>query len=205
MKKLSIAFISIALVMMSGMSRASNTPPAQGRCILTEATAPTIRGLKLGMTTYQLLAVFPGITKRIEMKEAIDKAKSVSSVEAVQLAFDPATDGDAQQFVGVDSVAAAVAGGRVVEFGLQYSGATWRTVDEWIAKLSEALKLPDSRDWGTGSNENPNKVLRCDGVEIEAAIQGGGASIRVTNSGYFKAFAEQGKAAEEKKRRDVKP
>jgi hypothetical protein len=205
MKKLCIAFISIASVMVSGVSPASNTISAQSRCALTEATSPTIRGLKLGMTTQQLLAVFPGITKRIEMKDAIDKAKSVGRVEAVQLAFDPAADGDAKQFVGVESVAATVAGGRVVEFGLQYGGATWRTVDEWIAKLSETLKLSDSRDWVTGSNENPNKVLRCDGVEIEAAIQGGGASIKVTNSGYFKAYSDQGKAAEEKKRRDVKP
>jgi hypothetical protein len=47
--------------------------------------------------------------------------------------------------------------------------------------------------------------LRCDGVEIEAALQGGGASIKVTNSGFFKTIAEQGKAAEEKKRRDVRP
>ncbi len=205
MNKLAIAFFVLAFVTLSASSQASNPYPAQTGCNLTEATAPRVRGLRLGMTTQQLLAVFPGITKKRDMKDAIEKAKSATGNEAVSLAFDPATDGDAQQFAGVVSVAAAVVKGRVVDFSIQYSGATWRTIDEWVAKVSEALKLPGKDAWATGSSEHPNKVLRCDGIEIEAGIQGSGASIRVTNTEYFKAIEEQGKAAEEKKRRDSKP
>lgn len=205
MNKFAVAFFALAFVTMSAISQASNTQPAQTRCNLTDATAPSVRGLRLGMTTQQLLAVFPGITKKKEMKEVIEKAKSATSAEAVYLGFDPATDGDAQQFAGVESVAAAVVKARVVDFSIQYGGATWRTIDEWVEKVSETLKLPGKNDWVTGLNEHPNKVLRCDGIEIEAGIQGGGASIRVTNTGYFKAIEEQGKAAEEKKRRDSKP
>ena len=74
-----------------------------------------------------------------------------------------------------------------------------------MAKVSETLKLPGKDAWVTGPSEHPNKVLRCDGIEIEAGIQGGTASIRVTNTSYFKFIEEQGKAAEDKKRREVKP
>lgn len=205
MNKFAVAFFALAFVTMSAISQASNPQPAQTRCNLTEATAPSVRGLRLGMTTQQLLAVFPDITKKKEMKDAIEKAKSATGLEAVYLGFDPATDGDAQQFAGVESVSAGLVRARVVDFTIQYIGATWRTIDEWVAKVSEALKLPGKGDWATGWSEYPNKVLRCDGIEIEAGIQGGGASMRVTNTGYLKAIEEQGKAAEEKKRRESKP
>jgi len=133
------------------------------------------------MSTQQLLALFPGVAKRKEMKDAIEKAKSATGPEAAYLGFEPATDGDAQQFAGIESVLAGVVKGRLVDFSVQYGGETWSSIDQWVAKLSESLKLPGKDSWVTGPNENPNKVLRCDGIEIEAAIQGGSASIRVTN------------------------
>jgi hypothetical protein len=156
------------------------------------------------MTTQQLLAVFPGITKKKEMKDAIEKAKSATGVEAMYLGFDPATDGDAQQFAGVVSVSAGLYRARVVDFSVQYVGATW-TVDSWIATLSEAFKLPSAQDWVLGPDEAPNKVLKCDGILIEAAIQGGSASIRIRNTEYLKETEERTKAADEKKRQEIKP
>lgn len=231
MNKLAIAFFALVLVTLSASSQASNPYPAQTRCNLTEATAPSVRGLRLGMTTQQLLAVFPSVMKKKEMKDAaekaqpatgsefvlpgiankkemdaIDKAKSATGNEAVYLGFDPASDGaDRQQFAGVTAVSAAVYKARVVDFGIQYDGATWRNIDEWVAKVSESLVLPGKDSWVTGPSEHPNKVLRCDGIEIEAGIQGGGSSIRVTNTAYFRAIEEQGRAAEDKKRQQVKP
>jgi hypothetical protein len=47
--------------------------------------------------------------------------------------------------------------------------------------------------------------LRCDGIEIEAAIQGGGGSVRLRNTEVFRGIEERAKAAEEKRRRDFKP
>jgi len=158
------------------------------------------------MTTPQLLALFPGAAKKKEMKDSIEKALSNTGGETVYLGFDPATDaGDPRQFTGVVGVSAAFYKAHVVDFSIQYGGATWRTIDEWVAKVSETLALPAKDSWVTGPSEHPNKVLRCDGVEIEAGIQGGAASIRVTNTSYFKFIEEQGRAAEDKKRREVKP
>ena len=205
MNKLAIAFVALAFVTISAVSQASNPRPARPKCNLTEATAPSVRGLKLGMSTQQLLALFPGSSKRREMKDAVEKAKAATGNEVAYLVFDPATDGDAQQFGGVDSVSAGLNKGRVIDLSIQYGGATWRDIDQWVAKLSEALKLQGAGDWTVGPSENPNKVLRCEGIEIEAAIQGGGSSIRIRNAEYVRADPERTSATEEKKRREIKP
>ena len=67
MNKLAIAFVALAFVTISTISQASNPQPALPKCNLTEATAPSVRGLRLGMSTQQLLALFPDSSKRKEM------------------------------------------------------------------------------------------------------------------------------------------
>ena len=204
MNKLNVTIVAITLVTISAVSQADNNSP-QARCTLTESTAPSIRGLRMGMSAQELLAVFPNITKKKELKDTIDQAKSATTSEPVYLGFDPAIDGDARQFTGVDSVSAGLYKARVVDISVQYSGGTWQTVDEWIAKLSETFKLPGARDWVVGQNEAPNKTLTCEGVTIEAAIQGGSASLRIRNSAYLREADERSKAAEERRRKEIKP
>ena len=205
MYKLAIASFAFLFVIVSGVSQASSRQPLQVRCNLTEATSPSVRGLRLGMSAQQLLALFPGSTKRREIKDAVEKATAGTGTEATYLGFDPATDGNGRQFEGVESILAGVYKGRVVDFSIQYGDATWSTIDEWIAKLSEALKLQSAQYWVVGPSENPNKILKCDGILIEGAIQGGGSSIRISNLAYLKEIEERTKAAEEKKRRESKP
>jgi len=157
------------------------------------------------MTTDELLALFPGIAKKKELKSVIEQAKSTNAVEAAYLGFDPATDGDAQRFAGVDSVSAGVYRGRVIDFSVQYGGATWTDVDQWIARLSETFPALSAKSWIAGPNEAPTKVLNCDGIVIEASILGGGASVRMRSSAYIQGIEERAKAAEEKKRQATKP
>ena len=205
MNKNTVALITMIFVAMSVISYAATPKPAQTRCSLTEATAPGIRGLRLGMTTDELLALFPGIAKKKDLKSVIEHATSTSAVDAAYLGFDPASDGDAQRFAGVDSVSAGVYKGRVVDFSVQYGGATWKNVDEWIALLSETFPAFRAQSWTAGPNEAPNKVLNCDEIVIEAAILGGGASIRMRSNAYIRGIEERARAAEEKKRQATKP
>ena len=205
MNKLAIAFSAVALVTISASSQASNPALAQTRCNLTEANAPSVRGLRLGMSTQQFLALFPGITKKKEMKDTIEKAKSTSAADPVSFGVDPITDGGGNQFAGIESVSATFYRGHLVDFTVQYGGASWRNIDEWVAKLAESFNLPRAQDWGMGPNESPNKIVRCEGIMIEAAIQGGSASIRVQSTGYLKDSDERAKASEDKKRQDFKP
>ena len=201
MKKLAIASLTLASMTMSAYSQAPNQPG----CSLTEATSPSIRGLRLGMTTQQLLALFPSSTKRREIKDALERAKAATGEEAVYLGFEPATDAVNGQFADVGSVSAGLHKGKAVDLEIQYVGPAWGSIDEWVGKLSETLQLPGAQSWGVGPSETPNKVLKCNGIEIEARIQGGGGSVRVRNTALFRGLEERANAAEERRRRDFKP
>jgi len=205
MKKTVIATLIVAWITIPLYGKVTGQQSAQPKCPATEADSPSVRGLRLGMTIDQVLALFPAAIKRKEAKPAIEKAKAANSSETVFISFDPATDSGKQQFVGVDAVSVGTYKGRVVDFSILYLGPTWKNIDEWIGKISEAFNLPSARDWVAGPDETPNKVLKCGGIEIEGAIQGGGGSIRIRNTEYLKGMEEHANAQEEKKKRAFKP
>ncbi|MEK6304032.1 MAG: hypothetical protein AABO41_25295 [Acidobacteriota bacterium] len=188
MKKLMMGFLTFAIVTTLANQLLAQAP--QFRCTLTEATAPTVRGLKLGMTTQQVVDLFPAVIKRREMKDDIEKAKAGGS-EVVYLAFEPAGDGGGDRFAGVASVVTGLQKNKVVDFSVTYVGPTWSSIDEWVARLAEAFKLPNAL-WVAGPSENPNKVLRCSGIEIEAGIQGGGSSVRIRTTDSIKGPSSSG-------------
>lgn len=204
MKRMVIGFCIIVVTLIPAYAEVTGEPQAQG-CSLTEATAPAVRGIRLGMSVDQLVGLFPGSAKRREMREALEKAKSSTSNEPVVLLFDPAADAGGERFAGVDSVSATVYKGRAIAFHVIYVGTTWRTIDEWVEKVAQSYGLPAAARWETGPNENPSRVLGCSGVEIEAAIQGGGSSISIRNKEALKGMAERLNAADERKRREFKP
>ena len=206
MNKRVTALFTLVVVTISAHSQALS----QSRCTLTEANSPSVRGLRLGMSTQELLALFPASAKRWakepkEIREAREKAMAPTSSEPVFLAFEPATDAATDQFTSVDSVSVGLYKGRVTDFTVVYIGTVWNSINEWLAKVSETLRLPGPQHWVVGPSENPNKLLKCSGIEIEAAIQGGGSLIRVRNTEYLKGVDERAKAGEETKRREFKP
>ena len=205
MKRIIITFFAFALITTLSYVQATGQQPAASRCSLTESNSPGVRGIKLGMSTEQLLALFPGSSKRKEIKDALERAKTSASGEPVYLSFYPAIDASGDRFAGVDSVSVGLYKGRVIDFNLQYVGPTWRNIDEWVGKLSETLNLPGAQEWTVGPYENPNKVLSCSGIQIEALIQGGGGSVRIRNADYLKGAEDRANAGEERKRRDFKP
>lgn len=205
MNKITITFFTLALLTIPVYGRAIEPQPVQSRCSLTEANSPTVRGIRLGMSLEQLLGLFPGSSRRKEMKDAIERAKATSGGEVVYLVFDPATDASGDRFAGVDSVSAGISKGRVADFNVLYVGPTWRTIDEWVAKLSETFSLPRAQEWVAGPGESPNRMLKCGAIEIEAAIQGGGGSIRVRNTESLKEAQDRATTEEERRRRAFKP
>ncbi|HKP87214.1 MAG TPA: hypothetical protein VJZ26_14010 [Blastocatellia bacterium] len=205
MNNLVVAFLTVALITVSAHSRPANRQLTQSKCNLTEANSPNIRGIRLGMSTQQLLALFPGSADRKEIRDALESAKAPASNETARLYFEPATYASRDRFAQVDSVSVNVYKGRVSDFTVVYIGATWRNIDEWIGKLSEAFALPGAQGWVSGPSENPNKILKCDGLEIEAGIGGGSASIRISNARNAKEIEDRINAEMEKKRREFKP
>jgi len=204
MKRIVTALNALALVAMAAYVQGAGQPRPQSPCALTEATSPSVRGVRLGMSTDQLVALFPGSTRRREFREAVERVKASASGETAYLSFDH-SDSSGDSLDGVGSVSVGLNKGRVMEFTFTYLGPTWRNVDEWVARLSESMKLPGARSWVVGPHETPNKVLSCNGIEIEAAIQGGGGSITIRNTEYVKGGEQVRNPTEEKKRREFKP
>jgi hypothetical protein len=200
MRKIAITFFTIASVIFATSQAIGGQEISQTNC-----RPPELRGIGLGMTTEQVLALFPRGHKRREIQDAVEKSKSATGGQITYLEFAPATDGAGDGFAGIDSVMIGLNKGRVVDFAFQYVGQTWRSIDEWVTKLSETLKLPGSREWMVGPDEAPNKTLKCKGNEILAAIQGGGASIRVRDIDAIKETEDHANAKEERKRREFKP
>ena len=201
MNRMVVGFCIVALTLIPAYARMRGEPQAQPACGLTESNSPAVRGIRLGMGVDQLVALFPASAKRKEVRDALDRARAGN--EIVQVLFDPTADGE--RFAGVESVGARIYKGHVAAFNVSYVGTTWGSIDEWVAKLAEAYGLPDSSRWAAGPSESPNKVLACNGIEVEAALQGGGSSISVRNRELLRGMGERGSAGEDKRRRDFKP
>ena len=205
MNRMVVGFCIFIATMIPASAHISGEAQGLSACSLTEASAPAVRSLRLGMSVDQLAALFPGSAKRREVREALERAKAGTGNALTLIAFDPLADGGGERFAGVSAVSASAYKSRVVAFNVFYVGTSWPTVDEWVAKLAEAYGLPAASRWSAGPSENPNKVLACGGIEIEAAIQGGGSSISVRNREVLKGLDERGNAGEERKRREFKP
>ena len=206
MIRIVMAVLALALVTVPTNARVNPPQLTGANCDLTEATSPTIRGVKLGMTMPQSVGLFPGARERAEITDAVKRIKAGTGHEVVYLSFYPATDAPSKSdFAGVDSIGVGIFDGRVIDLLVTYVGVTWNSIDEWVGKLSETLRLPPAGAWMAGPSEAPNKVLKCKGVDIEAAIQGGGASIRIRNSEAFKTLETHQNPDDKRERRGFKP
>src|SRR5207245_6596988 len=121
MKRIVIGLVSLALITIPTYLTATSQP-AQSRCSLTEATSPSVRGLRLGMTAEQVIALFPGSAKNKEMKAALDKAKSTTGSETVYLSFDPSTSTNKEKFAEVGSISVGLYKARVKGLEVEYLG-----------------------------------------------------------------------------------
>ena len=204
MKQIILTCMTVGLT-IAVYSQAETRQAAQPKCNLTEANSPNVRGIRLGMNTHQLLALFPGSAESEDIKDALESAKAHAANETAFLGFAPANYSTKDKFTSINSVAVVLHKGRAVDFTVSYLGATWTNINQWVAGVSESFGLPGVQDWAPGPSETPNKILKCNGFEIEAAIAGGSASLRVRNEGYAKGMDDRSKSEEERKRREFKP
>jgi hypothetical protein len=204
MIKLGMVCFTIALLAISMYSPAAAKLGPQSSCNLTEANSPNIRGIRLGLSTQQVLALFPGKTETQNINDALESARA-RHLETVSLGLDPESQSSKDRFKGIGSIGVTLYRGRLIDFSAGYYGASFTSVNDWIAKLSEAYHLPGPPEWVAGPDETPNKVLKCNGFEVEAAVEGGGASIRVRDTGYTREIEERTNTDAERKRREFKP
>jgi hypothetical protein len=169
MKKMLFAFLVVISSSLTTLGQ-TTSPPATA-CQLTASQAPQVRGLRLGMSLDEFLALFPG--SRVEFADQlasfeIPQRYGINGINVYQLFR---FGGDA--FKGVSFVQAAFVDKKLGDFRLSYQNTLWANIDEFIDKLGEFFSLPKASTWSIGARDenSVNKIVRCIGVELSAGIQ----------------------------------
>jgi len=150
----------------------------QPRCSVPLDKAPTIRGLRLGMSADELLSLFA--LNSISKSNAENALKDAGSAPKYGVATFTISPRDAtmmevkEKFAGINHFIFTAFDGRVVEIRVTYDRGnpslypSW-TIDELTAKVSSAFSLPGANYWEPSSS-NDQRKLNCKGFEVEAAI-----------------------------------
>jgi hypothetical protein len=191
--------------------------PGAPQCSLPLEKAPVIRGLRLGMSLDELLALFPGRADDGNNKYRLKDADKPPKYGAVQLSFSPLPDPKKESiFDGVSSYDIVLLDGKVREISVRYQGtpdpATSWTEASLIAKLSETFGIPGIESWSSKGQ----KQITCNGFELRIYIWNSGhyngvvpfqlssASLTLTDTSFRKIVEQRIKDEQEKRRREFK-
>jgi hypothetical protein len=201
-----------ALMFLLPMATVAQTAGQQANdstCTAAMARSLTIRGIHLGMTTDELLALFPGASENPELKPALENVQAPPKFGMTQFYVYPRAYSTRERFAGVGSIYVTLFDDRVASYSVLYEGSpngpAWNKLDEWIAKLSETLHLPGLGEWTQRSYDQTSKVLTCNGFQIVAGNQNRGGSISVSEENLDRKQQAREQAYQEKKRREFKP
>lgn len=157
---------------------------AQSTCTLTVDKAPSLRGFRLGMPLSEIKSLAPDIIVN-------DQGFGGSVAVLNQL-----NKRDALRFKGVDTIFLHFVDERLTSFSVSYDASiNWKSTSQFVAKVSEVLKLPAA--W----EGDDVKTMNCNGFKITA--QPNNISLEETNADNV---VQRRKAEEaERKRQSFKP
>jgi hypothetical protein len=164
---------------------------------LTLAQAPAIRGLRLGMTSDELFAIFPARYDR----EEFDRAQQLKTAVLppnyghtyFQLPVSSYTTKD--RFMGISVFSFELFDGKLVSITAQYSNApNFDSLAQFIEIVTKQFGLPEFKEWtpvGIGLS------LLCEGFTFHVQAY---SSITLIDPSYKKIMEDRRKADEAKKR-----
>jgi hypothetical protein len=163
---------------VSASSPQANPPASQEKpkCDLTQAGAPDIKGLRLGMTPDQVLALFPGSGDDTEVRDALARPPSQFGVSSFVIR--PEKYRSKEAFAGISQITFTLLDGRVSSFSVGYNGPEWPHVDKFVTKVSEGTSLPPVDQWDPYVGlDNQLKILKCVDFEIRVFAGGPGGNL----------------------------
>ncbi|MCI0664233.1 MAG: hypothetical protein L0220_24505, partial [Acidobacteria bacterium] len=175
-------------------------PPQKPTCKLTLAQAPVIRGLRLGMTSDELFAIFPA-NERVEF----DRAQQLKSAELpphygyTTFQFSPSRYATKDRFIGIGDLNFGLFDRKVVFIIAGY----WNTPQfdrpgQLMEIITRQFGLPEFKDWPGYSEYSSNSSLPCEGFTFQVNGYSEGFSINLTDP-TFKKIAEERKQADRTK------
>jgi hypothetical protein len=187
-----------------GQTPGVSSSSAISKCTLTRAQSPEIRGVRLGLTAEQLLALFPDDANRQRINEAIKQSKRADKYGFARFDLQSNTEVRDPRFAGLSYLAIDMLDERVTGFHIGYAGPEWNSVDQFVAKLSEAVRLPTALWEPPQGNQ---QSLKCDGFVVDAYVSRGTAqnSVRVQDTSVTQVVSDRRETAKEKERQAFKP
>ena len=168
-------------VTLSQPSAQTSSAGAQDKptCQLTLAGAPDIKGLRLGMTPEQVLALFPGSNEDAEIRLSLSKPPSQFGVSSFVVR--PGKYESKDKFASVSHITFTLLDGRVSTFSVGYNGPEYPHVDKFVAKFVEGTNLPAVDQWEAYVGMDTQlKILKCTEVEIRVFAGGQGGNLNYT-------------------------
>src|SRR5947207_12916217 len=90
--------LSVTIMILAAVTIYGQTPAP---CTLKPAQAPVIRGVKLGMKTEEMLALFPGSSDQDGIKSAISKPEGYPHFGVVGISITPNVYSTKERFAGI--------------------------------------------------------------------------------------------------------
>jgi hypothetical protein len=184
-------------------------PAGPPKCNLTPAQAPVIRGIRLGMTTDELLVLFPRSKEQSEVIQVLGHAEI--NYGEVRLGFDTRTYPENKEMFSNNIYAYNIAlfDGRVARFEVLYGfppqnnrGPNW-TNRTWVTKLSETYNLPKPEDWFKSSEHYAS--IDCQNLRMSVNASSNNGSITIIGPPYDEQIKQRREAASAKLRSEFKP
>jgi hypothetical protein len=159
-------------------SAQANTATTQEKipCTLKLAGAPVINGLKLGMTTDEVLALFPGSKEDPDLRSRL--AQPPTQFGTTTLVITPSKYETKEKFLGISQITLRSLDGRVYQLYVGFNGPEWTNVDKFVDKFVEGKNLPAADQWEAYVGmDNSLKVLKCAEFEVQAFVGGQGGGL----------------------------
>jgi len=191
------------------LPRPEPPPPQKPTCKLTLAQAPVFRGLRLGMTSDELFAIFPA-----NERQEFDRVQQLKSAELppnygyTGFQFNLSNYPTKDQFTGIGSLTFGLFDRKVVSIHAKY----WNTPEfdrpgQLMEIITRQFGLPEFKDWpGYDEYKNP-PPLSCEGFTFQVDtlnIYSGSFSTTLTDPAYKKIMEERKQADRAKKREGFK-
>jgi len=187
--------IAVSIACSTSKSAPSPQPPAENRlasqsstpqnmssvkattpCALKISEAPVIRGLKLGMTPEEILALFPGSKEDTALRTALSAPPGRFGNSSFLIT--PSKYGSAANYKEVSRLNFSLLDGRVSNFTINYVDRQSPNVDKLIEKFGEDKNLPPPDQWEPYPGmDTQMKTLTCNGFSIRIFDGGEGASL----------------------------
>jgi len=138
--------------------------------------APVLNGLRLGMTTEQVLALFPGSKEDPQVSPYVSGPGGPFGTSSFVLR--PEKYESKEKFAGISQITFRLLDGRVSSLYVGFNGPEWQHVDQFVAKFTEGTNLPPAEGWEAYVGmDTQMKTLKCTDFEIRIFAGGKGGNL----------------------------